>query len=73
MGFKPFVSDFHMTTTNVQFNLLSDLQRVSEQLSELSPAHPYMPGLFRRFDGIIKNLYRTGLTRDQIDFELDRL
>ena len=73
MGSRTFASDFHMTTTTVHFNLLSDLQRVSEQLSELPPAHPYMPGLFRRFDGIIKDLYRTGLTRDQIDYELDCL
>ena len=62
-----------MATSDTQFNLLSDLQSISERLNELPPAHPYMPGLFRRFDGIIKDLYRTGLTRDQIDSELDCL
>ncbi len=62
-----------MAISDTQFNLLSELQRVSDQTNELSPAHPYMPGLFRRFDGIIKDLYRTGLTRDQIDSELDCL
>ena len=62
-----------MSISTTQFNLLIDLRSVGEDLEELPPAHPYMPGLFRRFDGIIKDLYRTGLTRDQIDTELDRL
>ena len=62
-----------MTTSTTQLNLLMDLQSVGERLSDLPPAHPYMPGLFCRYDGIIKNLYRTGMTQDQIETELDRL
>ncbi len=62
-----------MTNSINRLNLLMELNSVGERLEEMTPGHPHMPGLFRRFDGIIKDLYRTGLTRDQIDTELDRL
>ena len=60
-----------MTTS--QMHALFDLKYVSEQLSELPPAHPYMPGLFRRHDGIVKQLHRSGMTNDDIDTALDSL
>ena len=53
--------------TIAQENLMADLRSVLRQLLELEPSHSWVPGLHRRFDGIVKDLYRTGMTRDEID------
>ena len=53
--------------TIAQENLMADLRSVLRQLLELEPSHSWVPGLHRRFDGIVKDLYRTGMTRDDID------
>ena len=57
--------------TDTQNSLLLDLYSVGQRLNEVWPGHPHMPGLFRRYDGIIKDLYRTGMNRDEIDWALD--
>ena len=59
--------------TDTQHALLCELRKISTQLMETTPGHPYTPGLHCRFDGVIKDLYRTGLNRDQIDDHLDCL
>ena len=59
--------------TDTQHALLIQLRRLNERLLEIEPAHPHTPGLFRRHSGVVHDLYRTGLTRDQIDDYLDSL
>ena len=53
-----------------QSNLIADLRSVMQQLMDLSPAHPWVPGLHRRVDGITKDLHRTGMTNEQIDLAI---
>ena len=59
--------------TDTQHSMLVQLRSIQERLLEIEPAHPHTPGLFRRHSGIIHDLYRTGLNRDQIDEHLDSL
>ena len=56
--------------TPTQNMLLAEYRSVMDQLMDLVPAHPWVPGLHRRIDGIVKDLHRTGMPNEQIDLAI---